>query len=255
MKTIEISSAENATFKGFLNLSRSREIKKQQKAILSGHRSIREVLNEFPDQCAGIIYTESLSLPDTSLMDRFPCYRLSPELFQQVDSFGTRHPLLLVRAAPFEPVQSGHDLAGCTLCIPFQDPANVGATIRAAAAFGVSRVLVLREAAHPFHPKSLRAAGSNVFRVPICQGPSLYDLYEIQTDMVVMKPQGKDIARFHFPNSFWLVPGLEGPGLPENITDKDHISIPMAEGVESLNAAMATGIVLYAWHHSKGKTG
>ena len=62
---------------------------------------------------------------------------------------------------------------GCTLFIPFQDPENVGAVIRSAAAFGVARVVLLKEAAHPFHPRSSRAAGSALFQVPLYQGPSI----------------------------------------------------------------------------------
>ena len=61
---------------------------------------------------------------------------------------------------------------GCTLFVPFQDPENVGAVIRSAAAFGVARVVLLREAAHPFHPRSSRAAGPALFQVPLQVGPA-----------------------------------------------------------------------------------
>ena len=59
------------------------------------------------------------------------------------------------------------------------------------------------------------------------------------------------MARFEFPESFCLVPGLEGPGIPESLDGARNVSIPMANGIESLNAAMATGIMLYLWQKSK----
>jgi tRNA G18 (ribose-2'-O)-methylase SpoU len=121
--------------------------------------------------------------------------------------------------------------------------------IRSAAAFGVSRVVFLKEAAHPFHHKSIRVAGSALFRVPIFEGPSLYELKPSKVPMITLSPEGKDAKDFKFPSSFCLVPGLEGPGLPDHLRDATCLSIPMESGVDSINAAMATGIVLYVWRH------
>jgi tRNA G18 (ribose-2'-O)-methylase SpoU len=64
-----------------------------------------------------------------------------------------------------------------------------------------------------------------------------------------MSTEGEEVSRFEFPESFCLVPGLEGPGIPEVLSGARKISIPMTNGVESLNAAMATGIVLYLWRN------
>ena len=50
-----------------------------------------------------------------------------------------------------------------------------------------------------------------------------------------------------FPPSFALLPGVEGPGLPDHIAKEHRVSIPMKPGVESLNAATATAIALYEW--------
>jgi tRNA G18 (ribose-2'-O)-methylase SpoU len=137
--------------------------------------------------------------------------------------------------------------------VPFQDPMNVGAVIRSAAAFGISRVVMLEEAAHPFHPKSVRAAGTTLFRVPLLRGPSLYGLKITGVPVVTLSPEGKDVGEYVFPSSFCVVPGLEGPGLPEHLREGLSLSIPMRSGVESLNAATATGIVLYVWQHQLGR--
>jgi tRNA G18 (ribose-2'-O)-methylase SpoU len=123
----------------------------------------------------------------------------------------------------------------------------VGAVIRTAAGLGVSRVVILKEAAHPFHPKSVRVAGSSIFRVPILEGPPLKELVTSGAPLITLSPKGEDVDKYQFPSSFCLVPGLEGPGIPECLERAATLAIPMKNGVESLNAAMATGIVLYLW--------
>ena len=249
MKTIEINSSQNTTFKRFLRLKSPRDIRKHERALLSGPKQIREVLQEFPDRCAGIISSSRHDVPDFPGTGAIPRYCLSPDLFAQVDCFGTKQPVLVVRAETLPHFDGAMGNPGCTLCVPFQDPSNVGAVIRASAAFGVTRMVFLKEAAHPFHPKSVRAAGSNIFRVPLCQGPSLDRLKGYETPLIIMSTEGEEVSRFEFPESFCLVPGLEGPGIPEVLSGSRKISIPMTDGVESLNAAMATGIVLYLWRN------
>jgi TrmH family RNA methyltransferase len=249
MKTIEINSPNNTSFRGFLRLNNPREIRKNERALLSGPKQMREVLREFPDRCAGIILSSRHKTLEFPQNDEIPRYCLSPDLFDQVDVFGTKHPVLMVRAEPLPRFDGTLDNSGCTLCIPFQDPSNVGAVIRTSAALGVTRVVLLKEAAHPFHPKSVRVAGSNIFRIPLYEGPALGRLNEFEIPLIIMAAEGEDVARFKFPESFCLVPGLEGPGIPETLEGTRKISIPMTNGVESLNAAMATGIVLYLWRN------
>jgi TrmH family RNA methyltransferase len=125
----------------------------------------------------------------------------------------------------------------------------VGAVIRSAAAFGVSRVVMLEQAAHPFLPKSARVAGSALFRVPLFQGPSLDEFKVSDGPVVTLSPDGKDIGVYRFPDTFCMVSGLEGSGLPENLREATALAIPIEPGVESINAALATGIALYLWRN------
>jgi len=251
MKIKEIDSESNATFKRFLKLTKAQNIRKHGLCLLSGPKQVKEVLTEFRDRCAGIIFSEGHGSVAQMNLARIPHYRLNRALFRQIDLYDTGKPILLIDVGSFLRWDEIFDASGCTLCIAFQDPANVGAVIRSAAAFGVSRVVFLKEAAHPFHHKSVRAAGSALFRVSMVEGPSIHDLRPSETPMITLSPKGSDVKDFRFPPSFCLVPGLEGPGLPDHLLKATCLSIPMAPGVESLNAPLATGIILYLWRRAQ----
>jgi len=243
----EIRSEHNPTFRVLLKLTRARGIKKHGLALFSGEKQVKEVLREFPERCTALLIPEGQKALPVSREKNIPLYRLRADRFRELDLFDTGHALLVIRIAPFPDWPLGRQSRGCTLCIPFQDPANVGAVIRSAAAFGVDRVVLLEEAAHPFLPKSGRAAGSALLRIPLFQGPSLFSHQMDRVPLITLSPRGKPISKFRFPSAFCLVPGLEGPGIPSHLEKAPSVAIPMAKGVESLNAALATGIVLFHW--------
>jgi 16S rRNA (guanine527-N7)-methyltransferase len=241
----EITSAANPTFKQCRELLGGSGIRKHGEALLAGSRIRTEVLAQAPEQVLGWL-TGSQGLPPPS--PSIPWLRLSDPLFQELDVSGTHVPLLLVRV-PAIPPWSDDDPwpVGCTLFVPFQDPENVGAVIRSAAAFGVARVVLLREAAHPFHPRSSRAAGPALFRLPLFKGPRLGDLHVDNAPLIALDTTGPELSETPFPERFGLVVGVEGPGLPAHLRAGQRRRIAMQPGVESLNAAAATAIALYAW--------
>ncbi len=249
MKSIRIATPENRTFKSFLKLSTNRGIRKNRMALLSGPKPISEVLEEFAPHCLGVITSENQALPAKAVEKGLTHYSVVQPLFRRLDVHGTGRPLLLVRTDPFRLWDPSRQAAGCTLLIPFQDPANVGAVIRSAAAFGAARAVLLKEAANPFLPKSTRAAGSCLFRIELLEGPSVHDLGPAASPVITLSPQGRDVRDFVFPSSFLLLPGIEGPGLPSGLEHSASVSIPMERGVESLNAALAAGIALYLCRH------
>lgn len=246
----DVLSATNPTFKVMRDLLTGRGIRKHGQALLSGARPIAEVLDRYADHVeAWVTNTKGDAPSDSSLL----WLRLADPLFNELDTAGTHAPMLLVRvpAIPDWDADEESPPAGCTLFVPFQDPENVGAVIRTAAAFGVARVVLLREAAHPFHPRSARAAGPALFQVPLLRGPSIAELRTSHLPLITLSADGSDLASAPFPERFGLVPGLEGPGLPEHLRGGLSRRIPIAEGVESLNAATAAAIALYQWKTSR----
>ena len=251
---IIIASPDNRTFKALCKLTDARGQKKQERTLVAGAKLVREFICERPGQCCTLIVCDGVQCHGMDdVVQQFAGQGnltvLKRGLFSQLDIFNTGAPLLEVMS-PGIP-QWGCRLAGqgCVLALPFQDPVNVGAAARSAAAFGVQQVVLLREAASPFHPKSVRASGGAVFKLSFFRGPSLAELVqlpEVASHIVALDMQGASILQFSFPAQFLLLPGIEGQGLPEELR-RQAVSIPMPGAVESLNAATAVSIALFCW--------
>jgi 16S rRNA (guanine527-N7)-methyltransferase len=245
-ETRDILSTSNPTFKHLRAALEGRGIRKHGRALIAGARPAYEIVRDFPARSLAWITAGATPPPPGDAPAGLAWYRLAPAPFRELDVFGTAGPLLVVDAPPLEPWEDRDWPAGCTLFVPFQDPENVGAVVRTAAALGVARVVLLQEAAHPFHPRSARAAGSALLRVPLLRGPALRDLAPAGAPVVALSPAGADIGAFAFPERFGLLVGLEGTGLPP-VWRASAVGIPMAPGSESLNAAAATAVALYVW--------
>jgi 16S rRNA (guanine(527)-N(7))-methyltransferase RsmG len=243
--TRNVSSDANPAFKLCRDLLTGRGIRKHGQALLAGQRQVKEILARSADRVDAWLTEPDGPPPPTAGLEWM---RVAKPLLKELDVSGTRGPLLLVRV-PEMPEWSDESPwpIGCTLFVPFQDPENVGAVIRSAAAFSVARVVLLQEAAHPFHPKSARAAGPALFQVSLLHGPSIKDLASRHATIFALATEGPTLEDAPFPAHFGLVPGVEGPGLPESLRAGPSLRIPIAPGVESLNAATATAIALYAW--------
>jgi 16S rRNA (guanine527-N7)-methyltransferase len=247
----EITSAANPTFQRSRELLGGSGIRKHGEALLAGARVRAEMLSRFPEHVVGWLSdAQGPPPPDESI----PWLRYSAALFKQLDVAGTHAPLLLVRV-PAIPSWSDAEPwpEGCALFVPFQDPENVGAVIRSAAAFGARRVVLLREAAHPFHPRSSRAAGSALFQVPLFFGPPLEDLQVQNAPLFALDLAGPLLGETPFPERFGLVVGVEGPGLPPRLRQGERRRIAIKPGVESLNAATAAAIALYEWSKARSR--
>lgn len=251
-----ISSSENKKFKEYKKLTTSQGIKKSGLTIITGKKQIIEICYKFPHLTESLIVADGYIESDLNfnhLIDEFDkknkLLLLKKSLYNELDQLSTNSPILICKIPEIKTWQMDY-LDHCTLLIPFQDPANVGSIIRSALAFGVSNIVVLAEAANPFHIKSIRSSGGTVFNANIFKGPSIKKIAEISEkenlSIISLDKDGQQINTFNFPDKFLLLPGIEGPGLPEALKD-NSISIPISENVESLNATVATSIVLFSW--------
>ncbi|MBZ5619949.1 MAG: RNA methyltransferase [Acidobacteriia bacterium] len=135
-----------------------------------------------------------------------------------------------------------------------QDPGNAGTIIRAAEAFGATGALFLKGTVSPYNPKALRASAGSLFRVPFLMGvdPALARaaLQQNRVELYAGVParagsRVRSLSDVDLTGGCGLVIGSEAHGVGGELRSAaTDISIPTV-GVESLNAAVAAGILLY----------
>lgn len=241
-----IESAQNATFKLWDGLQDGRGIRKAGQFILAGRKTVPEALSRWPDRFTALIATEEGEVAGWTLPPHLHRYRLSRPLFDRLDLSGTGFPLLVGTVPDTPAADLSTPPRGLELVCALSDPSNLGALLRSAAAFGVARVVLLEEAAHPFHPRCLRAASNAVFSLDIVKGPRWEALNEAAGPVLALDAGGEDMAVFRWPHDLRLVLGEEGQGLPASLSVR-RLSVPTTGAVESLNATVAASLALFSW--------
>ncbi|MBY0328891.1 23S rRNA (guanosine(2251)-2'-O)-methyltransferase RlmB [Patescibacteria group bacterium] len=139
-----------------------------------------------------------------------------------------------------------------------QDPHNVGAIIRSAAAFGAHAVLMPEHNQAPITGVVIKTSAGMVFRIPIVRignvNQTMRTLAQKRMWSYGLVMDGDtELAKADFSGPALIVVGNESTGIREKTLELCDVklSIPMAPGCESLNASVAASVVLY--EYSRGK--
>ena len=132
-----------------------------------------------------------------------------------------------------------------------QDPGNVGTMVRTAFAIGATATVALEGTADVRSPKVLRSAMGALFRHPVAQASAAGCLSFLETHGVALWAATMDgapiVAGTPLPSRLALAVGNEGGGIRPELLSRAarRVAVPMREGAESLNAAVAVGILLH----------
>ena len=147
------------------------------------------------------------------------------------------------------------------VCSQVGDPANLGGILRNCAAFGATAVLLGPGCADPFSRRALRVSMGAVFKLAIATSQSfaadlrrLTDLHNVTLVATVLDEDAEPLSQVERMERIGLVIGNEGFGLSDETVSlcQRKVTIPLQSGVDSLNTAVASGIVLY--HFSQHST-
>ncbi len=261
-----ITSKDNRWLKRFRASLRDGEIE-DDIVGLEGPHLVEEALHADLDLVAMLV-SPSGENHFEQLQRRIPqgaqVLRTTDKLFESVA--GTRTPqgvaaLAKIRRATLdEVVTTGRTAPLLLVLVAVQDPGNVGTMLRTAEGLGATGAVVTTGSASPWGQKSLRASAGSSIRMPILAGMAT-SVVMAQLRVAGLKLVATAAREGVLPSAVdWNGPtalfvGNEGAGLPpEVIRSADQtVHIPLATGIESLNAAVAASILLYEAARQRGQ--
>lgn len=246
----EITSVQNGKVKNYNKLKKKKERDKQGIAIIEGFHLIEEAVN------SGII-VEQLFMMDPSRVSEDlqnaakECYVINQKVAEALSGTVTPQGIFAV-------IQKGTTTAEqakqVLILDRIQDPGNLGTLMRTADAAGLDLVVLAKGTADVYQEKVLRASQGSVFHIPTIEVEDVVD-YVKNFSGPVYGTALEDAVSYHdIPSkqeSFALVLGNEGQGMSEALlaATSKNVTIPIYGRAESLNVAIAAGILMF---HLKG---
>lgn len=208
---------------------------------------------------------ESLAPILERLPSETPVYTASQAVLDAIVGFHIHRGVLAVgrRPAELDPavLLAGLDDEAVVLCLyGVGNHDNMGGLFRNAAAFGAGAVLLAGDCCDPLYRKAIRVSVGASLTVPFARfAPGKDPIAVIAAagfEALALSPSGGEpLADLVRPRRTAVVLGSEGPGLPDAVMGRVRtVAIPMSPGWDSLNVAVAGGIVLHHLVHRPSPT-
>lgn len=251
LKTVH--SRANPFFRSLRRLKESaRERRRESLAILDGAHLVEAYAARSGAPKLLAVSASALEMPEIrALLERLRSVEtvvLEPQLFREIAPVTTPSGILAVIPIPASR-PAALDVECCVLLEDIQDPGNLGAILRTAAAAGVRQALLSKGCADAWSPRVMRGAMGAHHSLAICERADLAEFARSYRGRVVAADARATTPIFDLdlrgPTAFAM--GNEGAGLSGALRKAAHAraSIPMAPGVESLNVAAAAAICLF----------
>jgi len=187
-----------------------------------------------------------------------PLEPVSPEaLTQLADTDAPQGIIAVVEPPTWRLEQIAIGARGAALALDgVQDPGNVGALVRTAYGLGAAGAIALTGTVDVLNPKTLRGAVGATFRLPVVAATHVEFGAWLEAQgcaLWLADRAGTPIERVVRPERVVVAVGNEGAGLSQALLSFPHerVAVPLVRGAESLNVAVAAGILLYEVLHGE----
>lgn len=230
--------------KNKIKLIRSLKMKKNREKeglfVVEGKKIVSEFIDLYPNQIEFVAGTSQEVI--------FERQFFADELIlKDLSSFKTPSSLLaVVRKPHFKTENTGIRIA----LDGIQDPGNLGTIIRTADWFGVSDIICSKETVDCFNSKVIQSSMGSIFRVNVCYVDLVNYLEQENQEVFIATMEGENYQTIHFPKNAIILFGNEGNGVSTEVlnVEAQKITILRKGKAESLNVAVATGIILSNLH-------
>lgn len=238
MKSLQ--SLQHSLVKRLTLLRKDRkERQESNSALIEGRKLVKENV--------ALLKTVLTTDSEFSIDSDADVYVVTPEIIQKIS--GVKNPEGVLAEVAIPQLNFPLSLKRLLVLEELNDPGNLGTLIRTALAFGWEGVFLLGNCCDPFNDKVIRSSKGAVFRMSIQTG-SIQDLKKIlsthQLSTWVADLEGVDVKEIQEFSPTALILGNEAHGPSDQVLKLGKtITIPMRNQMESLNVAVAGGILLY----------
>jgi RNA methyltransferase, TrmH family len=233
-----ITSRHNPLYKQLTALKKDKGL-----MLLEGKRLVADALER---GITPVMVVVSRGFDDVKSLPVPPEAMMSDNLFESICETETPQGVLAFFQVPWAGMEEIIGQERVVILDGLQDPGNVGTIVRTAEAFGFSGMIVLDGTSSPFSPKAVRASMGSCLGIRIARCNTI-DLRRLPHRILAITPHGrKGLSPELFGPKAAVCLGREAQGISTEILDicYETVSIPMKGAAESLNVAVAAGIVM-----------
>ncbi len=220
--------------------------------VLEGKKSIQALLNSgYTMKC--IVATPSFLLENQDMLYAIhgdtEVFSADKTRLSRLGAFVHNHEVLAVAALP-SPTEPCLSPTGITLALDgIQDPGNLGTIIRIADWYGIATILCSKTTVELYNPKVLQASMGSFIQVKLYYVDLVDYLQGLTLPILGATLDGRPVHDIVFPKDGILVIGNESHGIHPTVqqTLTESVAIPRYGSANSLNAAIATGILCDNW--------
>lgn len=249
-----ITSTSNEQVKNIIQLKEKAKVRRQKKLfVVEGIKMFREIPK---DKLVSVFVSEKFEKENEELLSHTDYILLSDSVFKKISDTVTPQGILaIVKQNEFtveDIIERRDKERSCIVVLDrLQDPGNLGTIVRTGEGAGITGIVMSNDSVDLYNPKVIRSTMGSVFRVPVAVVPDLQDaikkMKQNGIETYAAHLNGMEYQKGAFGKNIALLIGNEAKGLSDEVSvmaDK-LIKIPMEGKVESLNAAVATAILMY----------
>lgn len=242
-----IHSSKNPQVKQWKKLHTKKEREKTGTFLVEGFHLVEESL-KVDDLVIEIIVSEEVEIPTRINYGSVPITTINKEVLKELAETETTQGIFAVCKQPTYEIAMGKTYL---LLDAVQDPGNLGTIIRTADAAGIDAVIVGNGSVDIYNSKVLRSAQGSHFHLPIIRGELSEWIKKLKASNISIYgtalENGTIYSKVSPSESFALMVGNEGNGIQAELLNEtdQNLYIPILGKSESLNVAVAAGILLY----------
>jgi len=257
-----ISSKDNEIIKNIKKLKEKKYRDLNKEFIVEGIKLVEEAIQEnaeiekivICEDCANSSVIEQNLMYEIAKRD---CIYVTERVFQTISDVSNPQGILAVIKQKNVEDQIKYDEDIILVLDGIQDPGNLGTILRTLDSVNLKQVIITNKTADPYNPKVVRSTMGAIYRVNIIQTDNLVktlkDIKKHKFEIIATSLETKNNIYNIDYKKIAIIIGNEANGVSKEILEISNkkVKIPMLGKTESLNAGVATGVILYEYSRRK----